>query len=243
MKLSNRMGDIMELIGILSLCIITIIILAIIVKFNLKSIKLIKTIGEDKSLNQLTNVLPENEQICKEVLGMLKNEKVTIKSGNDNSQASLYIVATNSILIANIKNTFTRVQTIAHECIHSIQDKTLLWFNYIFSNLYIIFWLVITILTLINKINNANIFAIILIIMSMILFFVRSYLEIDAMTRARFLAKDYMENKLDIISKENIDTIIENYDKINSIGIKYTSLSLMFSYLSKVAIYCIVALI
>ena len=37
--------------------------------------------------------------------------------------ASLYIVATNTILISNIKDTFTRVQTIAHECLHSIQNK------------------------------------------------------------------------------------------------------------------------
>lgn len=233
----------MELIVILSLCIIAIIILTIVVKFNLKNIKFIKTIGEDKELNELTNVLPENEEICKEMLGILKNENVTIKLGNENSQASLYIVATNSILIANIKNTFTRVQTIAHECIHSIQDKTLLWFNYIFSNLYIIFWLVISILTLLNKVPNTNIFAIILLMMSMILFLVRSYLEIDAMTRARFLAEDYMQNKCDIISKENVYNIIENYDKINSIGIKYTSFNLMFDYLLKVAIYCIIALI
>lgn len=233
----------MELIVILIISIITIIILSILVKFNLNNMRLIKEIGEDENLNELTNVLPENEQICKEILRKLKNEKVKIKTGNENSQASLYIVATDTILIANIKNTFTRVQTIAHECIHSLQDKRLLWFNFIFSNIYIFFWIIITILTLINKISNPNIFAIILVMMSMILFFVRSYLENDAMIRARFLAKEYMEEKDDVISKENIDIIVENYDKINFVGIKFTNLSLVVEYLVKVIIYCLVGVI
>lgn len=233
----------MELIVILIISIITIIILSILVKFNLNNMRLIKEIGEDKNLNELTNVLPENEQIAKEILKKIKNEKVKIKTGNENSQASLYIVATDTILIANIKNTFTRVQTIAHECIHSLQDKRLLWFNFIFSNIYIFFWIIITILTLINKISNPNIFAIILVMMSMILFFVRSYLENDAMIRARFLAKEYMEEKDDVISKENIDIIVENYDKINFVGIKFTNLSLVVEYLVKVIIYCLVGVI
>lgn len=233
----------MEIIVILIMSIITIIALTILSKFNLKKIKLIKEIGEDKKLNELTNTLPENEQIAKEILAKLKNENVKIKTGGASSQASLYIVATNTIFIANIKNTFTRVQTIAHECIHSIQDKTLLWFNFIFSNIYILYWIIITILTLFNKIENPNIHAIILVMMSITLFFVRSYIETDAMTKARFLAKEYMESKKEVITKENIETIIENYDKINNIGIKFTNLSLIVEYLVKVIIYCVIALI
>lgn len=233
----------MEIIVILIMSIITIIALTILSKFNPKKIKLIKEIGEDKKLNELTNTLPENEQIAKEILAKLKNENVKIKTGGASSQASLYIVATNTIVIANIKNTFTRIQTIAHECIHSIQDKTLLWFNFIFSNIYILYWIIITILTLFNKIANPNIHAIILVMMSITLFFVRSYIETDAMTKARFLAKEYMESKKEVITKENIETIIENYDKINNIGIKFTNLSLIVEYLVKVIIYCVIALI
>ncbi len=231
----------MEIIVILIMSIITIIALTILSKFNLKKIKLIKEIGEDEKLNELTNTLPENEQIAKEILAKLKNENVKIKTGGASSQASLYIVATNTIFIANIKNTFTRIQTIAHECIHSIQDKTLLWFNFIFSNIYILYWIIITILTLFNKIANPNIHAIILVMMSITLFFVRSYIETDAMTKARFLAKEYMESKKEVITKENIETIIENYDKINNIGIKFTNLSLIVEYLVKVIIYCVIA--
>lgn len=233
----------MEIIVILIMSIIIIASLTIISKFSLKKMKLIKEIGEDKNLNELTNVLPENEQIAKEILAKLKNENVKIRTGGASSQTSLYIVASNTIFIANIKNTFTRVQTIAHECIHSVQDKALLWFNFIFSNIYILYWVIITILTLINKISSPSIYAIILVMMSMVLFFVRSYIETDAMTKARFLAKEYMEDKGDVVSKKNIENIVENYDKINSDGIKFTNLSLIVEYLVKVIIYCVVALI
>ena len=205
--------------------------------------KLIKQIGEDKGLNEITNVLPENEEICKKMLEMLNNQNVKIKTGNENSQASLYIVASNSIFIANIKNTFTRVQTIAHECLHSIQNKKLLWFNFIFSNIYILYFLITTILTLCNKVKYPNVIAIIFFMMSMLLFFVRSYLETDAMTKAKFLAEEYMRSKKNLISDDNINLVVENYDKINGIGIVMTNFSLLVSYLVKVAIYCVVAIV
>lgn len=233
----------MEILSILIMCIIIMLVLVVLLKDNLKKIKLIKQIGEDKELNEITNALPENEEICKEMLSMLKNENVKIKTGNENTEASLYIVASNSILIANIKNTFTRVQTIAHECLHSIQNKKLLWFNFIFSNIYILYFFITIMLTLFNKIKYPNVFAIILVMMSMLLFFVRSYLETDAMTKARFLAKEYMESKKDVISDEDIDLVVGNYDKINGIGIVMTNFSLIANYLVKVIIYCVVTII
>ena len=219
------------------------LILLVLLKDNLKNMKLIKQIGEDKDLNEITNVLPENEEICKKMLEMLNNQNVKIKTGNENSQASLYIVASNSIFIANIKNTFTRVQTIAHECLHSIQNKKLLWFNFIFSNIYILYFLITTILTLCNKVKYPNVIAIIFFMMSMLLFFVRSYLETDAMTKAKFLAEEYMRSKKNLISDDNINLVVENYDKINGIGIVMTNFSLLVSYLVKVAIYCVVAIV
>ena len=233
----------MELITILIMSVIIIVILAVLVKFNLKNIKLIKQIGEDKNLNEITNNLPENEEICKQILKMLNNETVNIKVGSDNSQSSLYIVATNSIYIANIKNTFTRVQTIAHECIHSIQDKQLLWFNFIFSNIYLIYFVITTILSAFNKLPNKNVFAIILIMMSMLLYIIRSYIETDAMIKAKFLAKQYMEENQEAIDKDKIKIIIENYDRLNSIGIKYYNYKLIFDYLCKIIIFCVVSII
>ena len=233
----------MEIVTILISSIIVLIVFAVLFKVSIKNLKAIKTLGEDKKLNKITNALPENAQVCKEILTMLENDKVRIKQGTDGTKTSLYVVATNSIIIANIKDTFTRIQTIAHECIHSIQDKKLLWFNFIFSNIYMIYFAIITILTLFNKIPFTNVCAIILIAMSAILYIVRSYIEADAMLRARGVAKEYMETKADVISQENIDIIVKNYDKINKDGVKLYNFTLLFGYVSKIIIYCVVAMI
>lgn len=233
----------MELITILISVVVLLIILIYVVRFNKRNIKIIKEIGVNQELNEITNVLPDNEQICKEILIMLGNESVNVKLGSENSQSSLYVVATNSILIANIKNTFTRVQTIAHECIHSIQDKRLLWFNFVFSNIYLLYFAVITVLALFNKLLNTSIFGIILIVMSMLMYFVRSYLEVEAMIKAKFLAKEYMENSENQISKDQIDLLVQNYDKLNDVGVKFYCFKLMFDYLSKVIVFCVVAVL
>ena len=125
----------------------------IILKFawniKVKNLKQIKEIGYNKQLNEITNKLPENEQICKTILKKLNNESVVIKQ-SENNKSSFYFVLTNSILIANIKNTFSRVQTICHECLHSIQNRRTLLFNFFFSNIYLIYFLAICILTLLK---------------------------------------------------------------------------------------------
>lgn len=232
----------MDLIVLLISSIIILIILAVLLRFNGKNIKSIKSIGCDKRLNEITNKLPENEYVCREILKMIKNENVKIKVGNENSQSSLYIVATNSILIANIKNTFIRIQTIAHECIHSIQDKRLLWFNFIFSNIYLIYFTIITILALFNKLANPSIYSNILVMMSVLAYFVRSYIETDAMIRARFLAKEYLARKIDCVSENEVDTIVSNYDRLNEIGVKFYNFKLLFDYVVKIVVFLVVAI-
>lgn len=233
----------MEILIMLLSSILVLVIFLLLFRVNRRNVVAIKKLGKDKELNEITNSLPENEQVCKEILDMLCNDEVKIKQGVENSKTSLYVVASNSIIIANIKDTFTRIQTIAHECIHSVQDKRLLWFNFIFSNIYLIYFAVITVLTLLNKIQFTNICAIVLIVMSAVLYIVRSYIEADAMLRARYVAKEYMETKHDLISKENIDIIVKNYDKINENGVKLYNYSLLFGYLSKIIIYCVVTMV
>lgn len=234
----------MELWCILIASVCCIIITTILAKISPKTIKQIKSLGEDKELNELTNSLPTNEDVCKSMLEMVNNKEVKVQVSNQNSQnASLYIVANNSILISNKKESFTRIQTIAHECLHSIQDKKLLWFNFIFSNVYIVYFIIITILSLINKLTNVSIYAIILVFMSIILYFVRSFLETDAMTKAKFLAKDYMQCNNDKIAQDNIDIVVKNYDKLNDLGIVFTNFTLICQYLVKVIIFCIVSII
>ena len=104
----------MEYIVIVIISIIFLGVLKFAWNIKLKELKKLKELGYSKELNKITNKLPENKVICKTILKKLHNETVEIKENADN-KTSLYIVLNNSILIANIKDTFTRVQTIAHE--------------------------------------------------------------------------------------------------------------------------------
>ena len=134
----------MEFIVLLIIVIVVYLILRFIFDFNVKKIK---ELGEDKELDKLTQKYPENVEICKWYLKKLKNENVKIEE-DKNSNATLYLVMSNKIFIANLKESYTRIQTIAHECLHSIQCKKLLWFNFIFSNVYLVYFGVICILAL-----------------------------------------------------------------------------------------------
>lgn len=231
----------MEYIITIIITIITLIILKIAWHIKLKEIKRIKEIGFNTKLNEITNKLPENKQICKTILKMVKNENVKITESQTN-QASLYIVLSNTIIIANIKNTFTRVQTIAHECIHSIQNRTTLLFNFIFTNIYNIYFLIICILTIIkfNKYTTVNLF--VLTILSFIHYAIRSYLEMDAMIKAKQLAKEYMNIEGTLSEKEQV-TVLENYEVINNIGIKLTNYLLIFKCCVKIIIYMLLCIV
>lgn len=222
----------MEFLVLLIIVIIGYLVLRFMFDVNTKKIK---QIGENKELDELTEKYPENVEICKYYLKKLNNENVKIEE-DKNSNATLYLVMSNKIFIANLKNSYTRIQTIAHECLHSIQSKKLLWFNFIFSNIYLVYFFIICILAVFKVLQYKMMFLSILIILGFIFYSVRIYLENDAMIKARFLAKDYMQQE-GISSQEEIDKIIGKYDELNDAGIKYTNFQLLSSVLLKIIIF------
>lgn len=228
----------MEYIVLILICLIFLIILWCVLELNIKKLK---QIGEDKELDNLTKKFPENIDICKSILKKLGNDSVTIKEEND-TKTSLYVVVNNTITIANIRDSYTRIQTVAHECIHSIQSKSMLWFNFIYTNIYMLYFLVVSILTLFNVITNTSLFLYILIVMGMIQYFIRSMLETDAMIKARYVAKEYLEEN-NICSKDDINKIINRYDLINSMGIKLVNLDIFVKNILKAIIYSIICII
>ena len=119
----------MESIILLIIFIITYVILKYLFDVNIRKIK---QICEDKELDNLTQKYPNNIEICKWYLKKLKNENVKIEE-DKSSNSTLYLINNNKIFLANLNNSYTRIQTIAHECLHSIQSKRILWFNFIFS--------------------------------------------------------------------------------------------------------------
>ena len=230
----------MELFILAGIIMAFLIIMFIVFEINFKKIK---QAGENEELDKLSQKFPENKQICETILKKLNNIKVKIKESTD-KEASLYIAITDTILIANIKNSYTRMQTIAHECLHSIQNRKLLIFNFIYSNIYILSFIVFTVLAIFNVIKNKLFFAVIFIIMSFIYYVVRSFLEMDAMTKAEFLVKEYMEEyskENAEITKEDVEKISNEYQRINKVGIPATQFLLFVNCCLKVIIYLIVA--
>lgn len=224
----------MENVIIIVCLILILVLIKVIFKINIKEIK---NLGENQKLDNEINKYPENIEICKKILKKLGNESVKIEENKDASNC-LYLVATNKILIGDLKGSFTRIQTIAHECLHSIQDKRILMFNFIYSNIYLITFLILGILSIFQILPYKMLFLSLYIIMGLIFYFVRSYLENDAMIKARFLAKEYMEDE-NIQNKEEIDEVIHEYDILNNIGIKATNYSLLLSVLIKTIILAI----
>ena len=234
----------MEYIITLIGCLITILILTYVFEFDIKKIK---KISENKELNEIANRFPKNEEICKSILKKINNEKVKIKQNEDSKdKTSLYIAISNTILIADIKDTYTRIQTIAHECIHSIQSRKILLFNFYFTNIYIIYFILSCILTITGVLKYYSLQLIILLIMGFLQYAIRSYLENDAMIKARYLAKEYMEEYIKenpVCNIEEVEKIYKEYDEINKIGIPAYNLLPFRKCIIKVGIYSVMALI
>lgn len=228
----------MEIIYFLILIILAIILFKIIFKINIKKMKEKKG---NKELEEITDKFPQNVEVAKTMLEMLDNNSVKIEEAK-NTETSLYIAVTNKISIADMKKNYARIQTIAHECIHSCQDRRLLLFNFIFSNINIIYFIIISILTILKVISNQNLQIEILMLFTLIEFSVRSFLEIDAMTKAKYLAKEYME-KIKLCTEEEKNKLLKEYGNINKIGIPFVIDNLLTTALIRVLIYCIISII
>lgn len=203
--------------------------------------KKIKEMGKNQKLNQLVDTFPENIDICKAMLKKLNNSKVTIEENKD-SKTNLYIAISNKIMIANIRDTYTRVQTIAHECLHSIQNRKLLLFHFIYSNIYMLYFMILIVLKLFGKIHQDMFQIAMLSILGGIHYFVRSYLETDAMIKARYLAKDYIE-EAKLCTIEEKEELIKQYDELNKLGIPLSNLGLLFSTYAKIIFYAIITIL
>lgn len=224
----------MEFVIIAIISLIVIVLLAYIFDYNRKEMK---HIGEDEELDELAKVYPSNIEMCREYLKKVKNDKVQIEE-NEGTESSLYIAITDKILIGNIQKSYTRIQTIAHECLHSIQSRKLLLFNFIFSNIYLIYFITICILMIFKLLPFKMMFLAIFFILSMIYYMVRVFLENDAMIKASYLAKEYMEEKK-ISLPEEIEKLVAGFDKINAVGIKCINYHFFMEIMVKVFVIAI----
>lgn len=232
----------MELIIVLIVLVSILIVGAFIFEINIKKLK---EAGDNKRCDEIVSKFPNNKEVCEDILEKLNNKKVKIKENNDKT-ASLYIAITDTIFIANISKTYTRIQTIAHECLHSVQNRRLLIFNFIFSNMYILYFILSIVLTIFGVFKNYKLQIIILSVLGFFYYVIRAYLETDAMTKAPYLAKEYMiqyVEKNTICNKEKIEEVLNEYNRINKLGIPATNYILFFDCIVKVIVYILFALI
>lgn len=227
----------MEYIIIVLIMLIILLILAIVYDYNLKKLKQFAEL-EEKKYNKLIEKYPSNIDVCRHILKKLNNKYVKIEE-DKNQKTCLYIAVTNKIIIADVKDSYTRVQTICHECLHSIQSKKILLFNFIYSNFYLLYFFSIALLGILGKVPNKNLFFSLMIFFSYIFYFIRSYLENDAMIKAEFLAKEYME-EIKISTKDETNEIVNSYSKLNNLGIKMTNYKLFVETMLKTIVICII---
>lgn len=226
--------------SVIIVCVITLILLKIFLNINFKEIKKFEVRGS-KELEVLPDKFPEDEQICKDILEKLDNKDVKIKKEPEYNSC-LYTIFNNTITIGKFKQNYMKIQTLAHECIHSCQNRRTLWANFIFSNIYIIYFIITLILAFFNKLQYANIHIVILIFLSFIQYILRFALEYEAMTKARFIAKEYIEEK-NILNKKEKEKLLEEYDKVNNIGIPFMNYYIISMNIIKIMIFSFIVLV
>lgn len=227
----------MELI-IIIIAIIAIILIYSMMKMNVKELE---KIALNPELNEIAKKYPNNTEICKSILKKLDNKTTKIEE-DKKSESILYIAVQDKISIGNTHESFTRIQTMAHECLHSIQDRKMLIFNFVYSNIYFLYFIVICILVVIKRLPNETIYSNILLILSFIYYVIRVFLENDAMIKAPYLAKEYMEEQ-NITNKEDIEKIVDGFNQINEKCIKGTNCNLFIKIMIKLVIFNSLALI
>lgn len=226
-------------ISVILVCTITLILLKIFLNINFKEIKKLE-VRSSEELEELSKNFPTDEKICKDILNKLDNKDVKIKIEPEYNSC-LYTVFNNTITIGKFQQNYIKPQTIAHECIHSSQNKRILWSNFIFSNIYLIYFVVILVLAFFNKLPYTNIHTITLIFLSIIQYIVRFNLENEAMIKAKYLAKEYIEEK-EILNKNEKNKLLEEYDKINNIGIPFMNYYLISMNIIKIMLFSFIAL-
>lgn len=222
---------------------LVIAILALVVGLVLRyffdvSIKQIKELAQKPDLDKIVEKYPNNQQVAQEILKKLNNEKVKIEE-NENAESSLYVAISDKIFIGNIQKSYTRIQTIAHECLHSVQNRKLLLFHFIFSNFYLLYFVLLALLGILKILPFEMMFLVSFVLIGMLFYAVRIYLENDAMIKAPFLAKEYMQGK-QISSLEEIEKVMKGYDELNQIGIKAVNYKLFMGIMMKVFLLSII---
>ena len=151
-------------------------------------------------VSEVVEKIGDNKQIAKEILKFIGNDKTQVEENVDPKiKASFYNFNTDKITIKNTEDLkdCSRVIHIAHECIHSIQNKKLGFTHFILSNIQILYFLGIFIYFFYNRNLDLRFNLLLIQLFIFILtFFIKVTLESDATYRGPELAFTYLKDKV-----------------------------------------------
>ena len=155
----------------------------------------------DNVVSKVVKEIGDNENVAREILNYIGNDRTKVECNKDeNIKSSFYNCNTDRIIIKNTDDLedCSRIIHIAHECIHSIQEKKLLKTHFILSNIQILYFLGIFIYFFYNKAPNLRLSLLLVQVFIFITtFFIKIVLESDATYRGPELAFQYLEDKVD----------------------------------------------
>ena len=82
----------------------------------------------------------------------------------------------------------------------------------------------------------------VLIMLAIIKFIIRAYLENDAMIRAKYVSKEYLDSK-EIFTEKEKEELINKYEQVNKLGIPFYNFYFFSNEILKIIVYCIISLI
>jgi len=160
----------------------------------------------DESISPVVKEIGDNEKIAINILKYVGNDTTKVEKNQDGKiKASFYNGNTDKITIKDTDDLedCSRVVHIAHECIHSIQEKRLVKIHFLLSNIQILYFLGIFIYFFYNRDIDLRL-SLLLVQVGIFIatFFIKIVLESDATYRGPELAFRYLEN---IAGKEKIE--------------------------------------
>ena len=168
-----------------------------------------------KELDSIIGKLPNSDIVTKDILKIIGNNKTEYVFDED-IKGNYYVYLNDKIYLSSKqsdKNNYERLCVIAHECIHSIQPKLLQNFNFILSNIEIIFFIVYIILYFF-KISNLYVYIAYLII-AILSIIPRTILELWAIIKAPQISKKYLNNK--ILNEKEVENVDNTYRFLSKI--------------------------
>ena len=190
---------------------------------------------ESKNAKKITDTLPLNDVIAKEILKDLGNNTTKVVLDED-IKNSYYVYLQDTIYISNKENNkgVHRCCLVAHECIHSMQSKLIQKINFILSNLELLFFIVALIFAFTTKLP---VIAYVYFAICFISLIPRIYLELNAIFNSVKLSKKYLEKKLE---SQDCQKIIYIYKSQINLLLPFSFFSLFFGKIIRVLIIVIV---